>query len=383
MRKTGAGIVRSLTVVLVFLVSACGPTEVPAETFQSLHHKFRVVSVAKDLDHPWSFAFLPRKAGILITERAGRLRLVRDGKLVDKPISGTPRVVDSGQGGLFEILLHPRFDSNRFIYLSYAARGDSGVNTRVTRYRYDAVAHALTEPKLIFDASPGAWGGRHFGGRLVFDRASRLYITTGDRGDMPRAQRLDDHSGSVIRLMDDGSVPPDNPFVNRRGAKKEIYSYGHRNPQGMALHPLSGAIWTHEHGARGGDEINVIRRGRNYGWPVITHGVDYDGSKIGVGSSAPGMEKPLYFWVPSIAPSGMAFYDANRFPRWWTNLFVGALAGQALVRLELNGEHVVREERLLEGEVGRIRAIRTGPDGFLYFTTDDSDGSLLRLEPVR
>lgn len=383
MQLSLARLTARLSVVSAVFLSACSPAEVPAEVIKSEKHDFRVVKIAGDLDHPWGFTFLPRKGGILVTERAGRLRLVRDGKLVEKPIAGVPEVVDSGQGGLFEVVLHPRFSSNRFLYLSYAARGNSGVNTRVTRFRYDADGLALRDPKLIFDAAPGGQGGRHFGGRMVFDRSGRLYITTGDRGDMDRAQKLDDHSGSVIRLIDDGSVPPDNPFVGQAGAKPEIYSYGHRNPQGMALHPLSGAVWTHEHGARGGDEINVVRKGRNYGWPVITHGVDYDGTKIGIGSSAPGMEQPLYTWTPSIAPSGMAFYDANKFSKWWTNLFVGALAGQALVRLELNGEHVVREERLLEGQVGRIRAINTGPDGFLYFTTDDSSGSLLRLEPVR
>jgi glucose/arabinose dehydrogenase len=218
---------------------------------------------------------------------------------------------------------------------------------------------------------------------MVFNRDGYLFITVGDRGDMARAQRLDDHSGSVIRLRDDGTAPQDNPFVGKAGAKPEIWSWGHRNPQGMALHPDTGAVWTHEHGARGGDEVNIIRKGDNYGWPVITHGIDYDGTKIGIGKSALGMEPPLYFWVPSIAPSGMAFYRGNRFRKWNNSLFVGALSGQLLARLEFSDGRVVHEERLLEDRVGRIRDVRTGPDGLVYLTTDADPGKVLRLEPVR
>jgi len=319
---------------------------------------------------------------MLITERAGRLRLYKNGQLDPKPIANVPRVVDSGQGGLLDVVLHPKFSENNLIYLAYAARGQGGVNTRVTRHRFDQKALALKDQKLIFDATPRTFGGRHFGGRMVFDRQGFLYITTGDRGDMDRAQNVADHSGSVIRLHDDGRVPNDNPLINRSGAKPEIYSFGHRNPQGMALHPQTGAVWTHEHGARGGDEVNVVRKGRNYGWPVITHGIDYDGSKIGIGKSAPGMEQPLYYWVPSIAPSGTTFYSGDKFPKWNKSLFVGALRDEALVRLELDGERVTGEERLLVEALGRVRDVRVGPDGFLYLATDDSDGRIVRLEPV-
>ena len=382
MQRSLTRISTRLSVLFVFFLSACGPTDLPAETIRSTLHDFRVTSVAKGLDHPWSVAFLPN-GGLLITERVGRLRLYRDGTLLPKPIAGVPRVVDSGQGGLFDVILHPGFAQNRLLYLSYAARGTGGVHTRVARFRFDEAAHALTEPALIFDATPKARGGRHFGGRMVFDRAGYLFITLGDRGDMDRAQKLGEHSGSVIRLKDDGSVPPDNPFMNRGDARHEIYSYGHRNPQGMARHPRTGAVWTHEHGAQGGDEINIVRPGRNYGWPVITHGIDYDGSKIGIGKSAPGMEQPLYFWVPSIAPSGMAFYDGDKFPKWRNSLFVGALRGELLARLELNGDRVVKEERLLQDRLGRIRDVRTGPDGYLYIAIDDDDGRVLRLEPVK
>jgi glucose/arabinose dehydrogenase len=368
--------------IAVLTIGACTSTELPAETVSSHLHKFRVVPLAKGLEHPWSIAFLPNKS-ILISERAGRLRLYHNGRLDSKPISNVPKVVDSGQGGLFDVTLHPDFGKNQLLYLAYAARGQGGVHTRVTRYRYDATAHALLDAQQIFDASPKASGGRHFGGRMVFDRQGYLYITLGDRGDMDRAQDTAEHSGSVIRLHDDGRIPSDNPLGTQKRAKPEIYSFGHRNPQGMALHPKTGAVWTHEHGARGGDEINIIRPGRNYGWPVITHGIDYDGSKIGIGKSAPGMEQPLYYWVPSIAPAGMAFYTGNKFPKWRNSLFVGALRGETLVRLELKGKQVVKEERLLQNAVGRIRDVRMGPDGFLYLAIDDSDGRLLRLEPAR
>jgi len=357
-------------------------TDLPVETISSQLHKFRVVQLAKGLEHPWSFAFLPNKS-ILISERAGRLRLYQNSRLDPKPIANVPKVVDSGQGGLFDVTLHPEFGKNQLLYLAYAAPGPGGVHTRVTRYRYDAKAHALSDAKQIFDANPKAFGGRHFGGRMIFDRQGFLYITLGDRGDMDRAQDTSDHSGSVIRLHDGGKVPNDNPLRTKTRAKPEIYSFGHRNPQGMALHPKTGAVWTHEHGARGGDEINIIRPGRNYGWPVITHGIDYDGSKIGIGKSAPGMEQPLYYWVPSIAPAGMAFYEGNKFSNWRNSLFVGALRGETLVRLELKGNQVVKEERLLQNAVGRIRDVRMGPDGFLYLATDDSDGRLLRLEPIK
>ena len=365
-----------------FLLSACGPDSVPAETIRSERHSFRMVTLADGLIHPWSMAFLPGGA-MLVTERIGRLRLLKGDKLVSRPIQGLPRIEAGGQGGLFDVLLHPKFSENGWIYLAYRARGSGGSHTRVTRFRYDAADHRLSDAKLIFDARPKAGGGRHFGGRMVFDRDGYLFITVGERGDMARAQRLNDHSGSVIRLRDDGAVPNDNPFVDKVGAKPEIWSWGHRNPQGIALHPDTGAVWTHEHGARGGDEINIIRKGANYGWPVITHGIDYDGTKIGIGKSAPGMEQPLHFWVPSIAPSGMAFYRGEKFSKWNNSLFVGALAGQLLVRLELVDGRVVREERLLQDRVGRIRDVRTGPDGLVYLTTDDDPGKVLRLEPVR
>jgi glucose/arabinose dehydrogenase len=279
------------------------------------------------------------------------------------------------------VALHPRFKDNGLVYLSYAARGADGVGTEVARGRL--AGHRLEDVQVIFRQSPKGSTGRHFGSRLVFNRQGYLFITLGDRGEMERAQRPGDHAGSVIRLHDDGRVPEDNPFIGKPGWKPEKYTLGNRNQQGAALNPKTGVLWTHEHGPQGGDEVNVIRAGANYGWPVITYGVQYViGTQIGEGTHKAGMEQPLHKWVPSIAPSGMAFYTGDRFPKWRGNLFVGALKAQLLVRLELDGEKVAREERLLEGALGRIRDVRTGPDGFIYLLTDESRAVLARLEPA-
>jgi glucose/arabinose dehydrogenase len=241
----------------------------------------------------------------------------------------------------------------------------------------------MTEVEVLFTMEPKTRSGQHFGGRIVFDQSGMLYLTLGDRGDKARAQQLDDHAGSVIRLHDDGRVPLDNPFVMKNNAKPEKWTLGNRNIQGAAIHPQSGALWTHEHGPQGGDEINVMRAGRNYGWPVITHGVTYgSGSKIGEGQAKAGLEQPLYVWVPSIAPSGLAFVNGDKFPHWKGNLLIGALRDQSLVRLELDGEKVLREERMLKGQLGRIRDVRMGPDGLVYLLTDSTQGALIRLEPI-
>ena len=371
-----------LTLIGIALIGAAFvSTSLPAKTVKTLLHDFRVVQLANGLEHPWSIAFTPDNS-ILVSERPGRLRLYREGRLDPQPIANVPQVVNRGQGGLFDVTLHPDFSSNQLLYLAYAAGETDGVQTRVTRYRYDAGTHKLSDEKLIFEAKPKTFSGRHFGGRMVFDTKGYLYITMGDRGKMSLAQDISDHSGSVIRLHGDGGIPKDNPFLTKKRMRPEIYSFGHRNPQGMAVHPQTGAVWTHEHGARGGDEINIIRPGRNFGWPVITHGTDYDGSAIGIGKSAPGLEQPLYYWVPSIAPAGMAFYTGNRFIKWKNSLFIGALRGKSLIRLELEGDTIVKEERLLQNSLGRIRDVRVGPDGLLYLVTDSHDGLLLRLEPI-
>ena len=350
-----------------------------AQSYGSQEHAFRVVKVAEGLQQPWSVAFLP-DGRMLVTEKPGRLRLVVNGKLLAEPVAGMPQVTVHGQGGFFDAVPHPQFEKNQLVYLSYAARGDDGVGTELARGKL--VDGRLENVQVLFRQSPKGKSGNHFGGRIVFDRAGFLYLTLGDRGEMPRAQRPDDHAGSVIRLHDDGRVPSDNPFVGKAGWKPEKFDLGHRNQQGAALHPVTGMLWTHEHGPQGGDEINVIRAGTNYGWPVITYGVNYGiGTKIGEGTQKEGMAQPLYYWVPSIAPSGMAFYTGDKFPKWKGDLFVGSLKFQLLVRLRLDGEKVVKEERLLQGALGRIRDVRMGPDGFLYLVTDESPGVVARLEP--
>jgi glucose/arabinose dehydrogenase len=364
------------------LTAGCGgqPDAAPQGPVSSEQATFEVVTVAAGLEHPWGMAFLPN-GDVLITERPGRLRLLREGALDPTPIAGVPAVHASGQGGLLDVALDPDFAANGLIYLSYAAAGDGGNGTRVLRARLGE--GRLEDPEVIFTALPLVNSSKHFGSRLVFDRQGHLFITVGERGQDERAQDLADLNGAVIRLHPDGSVPQDNPFAGRADARPEIFSYGHRNPQGMAVHPETGAVWTHEHGPRGGDEVNVIQPGVNYGWPVITHGISYAGFPIGEGEEKPGMAQPLYHWVPSIAPSGMAFYTGDEFPDWRGDLFVGALRDELLARLEIDGERVVAEERLLEGTIGRIRDVETGPDGFLYLLTDESDGGLYRLEPAK
>jgi glucose/arabinose dehydrogenase len=320
---------------------------------------------------------------MLVTERAGRLRLVgQDFRLDLKPIAGLPDVVSQGQGGLFDVVLHPEYAQNGWIYWAYNAPGAGGWGTALARGKLQG--SRMTEVQVLFSMQPKTRSSQHFGGRIVFDKAGMLYLTLGDRGDKDRAQQLDDHAGSVIRLHDDGRVPADNPFAKRAGALPEKWTLGNRNMQGAALHPKTSELWTHEHGPQGGDEVNVMRSGLNYGWPVITYGVNYGfGTRIGEGQTKPGMVQPLHLWVPSIAPSGMAFVSGSRFPQWAGDLLVGALRDQMLVRLVLDGEKVVREERLLKGLVGRIRDVRMGPDGLVYLLTDDAEGALLRLEPVK
>jgi len=370
-----------VTLAVAVIATGCGgqPGAAQQGPIASEQATFELVTVASGLEHPWAMAFLP-DGDVLITERAGRLRLVRGGVLDPEPIAGVPPVYASGQGGLLDVALDPAFASNRTIYLSYAAPGDGGNSTRVARATLgDGRLEGLEE---IFVAEPLVRSSKHFGSRLAFDPQGHLFITVGERGQGDRSQDTGDHNGSVIRLHPDGSVPEDNPFVGDAGARPEIFSYGHRNPQGLAIHPETGVPWLHEHGARGGDEVNVVQPGVNYGWPVITHGIDYSGAPIGEGTHKDGMAQPIHYWVPSIAPSGMAFYDGAAFPEWQGDLFVGALRSELLARLELDGEQVVAEERLLDGAIGRIRDVRVGPDGYLYLLTDERDGGLYRLQPA-
>ncbi|MBP9943359.1 MAG: PQQ-dependent sugar dehydrogenase [Desulfomicrobium sp.] len=361
--------------MLVLLANPAG-----AEEFSSRHHRFRVTTVAGGLEHPWSLAFLPG-GDMLVSERPGRLRIIRGGVLQDAPVQGLPQIRARGQGGLLDLLPHPDFARNHILFFSYSAEYGNGVTTHVARARLEH--DTLKDVNVIFRAEPASTGRVHFGSRLSHDRQGRLYVSVGDRGQMRRAQQLDDHAGKILRINEDGSVPEDNPFVGQENAWTEIYSYGHRNPQGMAVHPKTGEIWTHEHGPRGGDEINIIHPGVNYGWPVVTLGIDYTGFSIGDGlKHMPGMEDPIHEWTPSIAPSGMAFYTGDAFGAWKGNLFVGALSHRHLARLELSGQVVVGEERLLESLGLRIRDVRVGPEGSLWLLTDHDPGQVLRLDPL-
>jgi len=348
---------------------------------QTERHAVRVTVLTGGLEHPWSLAFLP-DGRMLVTERPGRLRYVEaDGTLDPTPIGGLPAAVaESGQGGLHDVVLHPDFARNRLVYIAYAGRSGRRYGTELARGRLDG--HRLEDVEVLFRALPKSSGGRHFGGRVVLDGMGHVFLTLGDRGDRPRAQDLGDHAGSVIRLAEDGGVPADNPFVPVAGARPEIFSLGNRNVQGAALNPWTGELWTHEHGPQGGDEVNVIRSGANYGWPVITFGKNYGiGTSIGEGTHRDDVAPPLHQWTPSIAPSGMAFYDGDRFPGWRGSLLVGALKFRYLARLELDGERVVREERMLEDVLGRIRDVRVGPDGLVYLLNDHPNGVIARLSP--
>jgi glucose/arabinose dehydrogenase len=369
---------RALTALLLI----CGVAHAAApQIFDSQAGKLSVTEIATGLENPWSLAFLP-DGRMLVSERPGRLRIVSAQGQVGAALSGVPAVVARGQGGLLDVVLAPDFSDSRRLYFSYSEPRPGGGNaTTVAHARLTDTA--LQQVTVIFRQQPAIDSQQHFGSRLVFDRDGALFITLGDRNRArDRVQSLDNHIGKIVKLTADGQVPSDNPFADRDGALPEIWSYGHRNVQGAALHPLSGALWTHEHGAKGGDELNIARAGRNYGWPVISHGREYSGLKIGAGLQRhEGMEQPLHYWVPSIAPSGMAFYTADRFPAWKNSLFIGSLKFGQLVRLQLDGERVVSEERLLEGLNRRIRDIRAGPDGALYLLTDEADGAILRVEP--
>jgi len=338
------------------------------------------VTVAQGLVNPWSLAFLP-DGRLLVTEKPGRLRIVEKDGTLGAPIGGLPAISVGGQCGLLDVALDPRFADNALVYWSYAEPGDGGNSTAVARGKLSG--NALTEVRTIFVQLPKVSSSAHCGGRLVFARDGRLFVTLGERfSRKDDAQGLDNHLGKIVRIEADGRVPADNPFVGRAGALPEIWSLGHRNVQGAALHPATGELWESEHGPQGGDEINLIEPGRNYGWPLVTFGRNYvTGTRIGEEGPKPGFEQPLKTWVPtSIAPSGMAFLTSERYPGWQGSLFIGALRGQALVRLTLDGRRVVGEERLLENLGERIRDVRQGPDGWLYVLTDADKGRILRLE---
>ncbi len=355
----------------------------PAMAERSELGELQLTEVVGGLEHPWSLAFLPDDQGSLITERPGRLRWLDAQGRLQAPLAGLPQVYARGQGGLLDVALSPDFARDRLVYLSYAEADESGdkAGTAVGRGRLSEDMRGLQDFRVIFRQQPKLSEGIHFGSRLAFDRQGFLYISLGENNQRATAQELDKLQGKLVRLNPDGSVPPDNPFVGKPGARAEIWSYGHRNPQGMALNPWSGAIWLHEHGPRGGDEINVPLKGRNYGWPLATHGVNYSLLPIpeAEGEQVAGTEAPQHVWEKSPAVSGMAFYSAERFPAWRHSLFIGALADQSLIRLQLDGDRVGHEERLLQDQGWRIRDVRQGPDGYLYLLTDAPDGKLVRL----
>jgi glucose/arabinose dehydrogenase len=351
------------------------------EAIQSSQHNFRIVEMASGLERPWGIAFLPN-GDMLVTEKAGRLRIIRDGKLDPQPIDGLPdNIFAEGQGGLLDVQLHPDFEKNKLVYISYAGRDGKLSGTEVARGELSG--NRLENVETIFVATPKTSTALHYGSRLVFASDGTLLITLGDKYHrMKDAQNPANHLGSIIRIHSDGSIPEDNPFIGKsKTHKAEVYSYGHRNVQGLAIRPTDQTIWAHEHGPRGGDEVNTIKPGANYGWPAITYGIDYSGAIISDQTHSPGMEQPIVYWDPSIAPCGMTFYDGDAFPNWKGDLFVGALVGQHLRRLEMRGDKVIEEEVLLKG-LSRIRDVETGPDGYLYLLTDDFNGKVLRLEPA-
>jgi glucose/arabinose dehydrogenase len=372
-RRAGAALALGLAAPALVLRAQPASTRV-----RTARGELEVAEVATDLEHPWGLAFLP-DGRMLVTERPGRLRIVeRDGTL-SAPVAGVPPVLARAQGGLLDVAPSPGFATDRTLFLSYAEPTPAGGRTAVARAELDGAA--LRDVRTIFRQRPDASGGFHWGSRLVFDRAGMLFVTLGERYSLrERAQDLGTHLGKIVRIRPDGSVPPDNPFVGRTDALPEIWSYGHRNVQGAALHPETGRLWAHEHGPRGGDELNVVLPGRNYGWPVITFGREYGlGAPIGEGTAKPGIEPPKVQWTPSIAPSGMAFVDGDRLAAWRGQLLVGALSFRSLYRLELDGETVVGQERMLESLGRRIRDVRVGPDGHAWLLTDEPRGALLRL----
>jgi len=356
------------------------------QTYETSEQRIRVVLLANGLANPWSMAWLPN-GDMLVTERAGRLRILRDGVLDPEPITGVPEVRVTILGGLLEVLLHPDFASNRTLYLSYAKGGEGDLaTTALARARFDG--KALTDVEEIFVAENWSTSPTNFGGRMVFGRDGKLYLTIGERQEQERAQNGMLHGGKVLRLNDDGTVPPDNPFVGKEGFLPEIYSLGHRSPQGLAVHPETGAIWENEHGPLGGDELNIVLPGRNYGWPLVTYGKDYDGSTISELTSRPDLEAPYMYWVPSIAISGLTFYTGERFPAWKGNAFVGSMmAGRIrwtghIQRLTFENGQPIQREPILSELKQRIRDVRQGPDGLLYVLTDQNPGVLLRIEPA-
>lgn len=398
LRESAAGVVCASTLLL----GACTPPGGEAKdtappVVESQLHKFRIVTVADGFQQPWSIALLPG-GDILVTEKAGRLRIIRDGVLQAEPIAGVPKIYYNRQGGLFDVVLHPNFEKNQLVYLSFAKPNDDESESTTAVIRGKLTGMQLTDVEEVFEAQAWSEVPAHYGAKLAFDRDGYLFVTIGDRAvnplTMPRsehpAQGLATHHGKIVRLHDDGSIPDDNPFVGQESALSDIWSYGHRNQQGLTVHPETGDLWSTEHGPQGGDELNLIRPGANYGWPVIGYSVNYGGERFHEDTHREGMEQPVQFWTPSIAISGLMVYSGEQFSEWDGHFFVGGLAAKQVARLPItigeNGYLVGGMERppLLTG-YARFRDVRQGPDGFIYLATDDRSGGLtpvLRLEPV-
>lgn len=373
--------VLAATAIAVSLLLSAGEARAIDEVVTTEAGKIRVQTFAEGLEHPWGLAFLP-DGRMLVSECEGRLRIVSAGGHVSPPLNGVPKVDAREQGGLLDVAVDPDFARNRLVYLSFAEPGKNGTNSTAVA-RGKLTGSGLVDVKVIFSQQPKVASTLHFGSRLVFDREGHLFITLGERSKnefRAQAQDLGSDLGKVVRINTDGSIPKDNPFVGKPGARPEIWSLGHRNQQGAALNPATGELWTDEHGPKGGDEINIVRAGKNYGWPVVSHGLNYDGTPVGTGKQrGAGFVDPVHHWVPSIGVSGMAFYTGDAIAKWKGNLFVGGMAIPKLVRLELDGDRITHEEALLEDLGARIRTVKQGPDGALYLLTDDGEDRILRL----
>ena len=367
----------------VLLMSNREINDVPNSQKTITEADLKLETVVTGLNMPWATAFLP-DGRLLVTERVGKLRLVKDGILDPQEITGLPAILFKGQGGLLDVMLHPDYSSNGWIYISYSSpkaageEGDEGgANTALLRAKLKD--HALTEVQVLYKAMPNVKSSPHYGGRIVFDKKGYVFLSVGERGQKENSQNLGKIQGKIVRLHDDGKIPTDNPFAKTAGAKPEIWSYGHRNPQGMVIHPTTGVIWEHEHGPQGGDELNIVQRGKNYGWPLVTFGIDYDNSIISKDTAATGMEQPVIYWKPSIAPCGMTFINNKKFKDWNGDLLVGSLKFMYLQHLVVRGNKVVKKQIIFE-KIGRVRDVRQGPDGNIYVVLENS-GSIVRISP--
>ncbi len=367
-----------ITLLLSGSLTSCYSQE---KNIRSEKLEFTTETIETGISVPWGMVFLPG-GDILVTDKTGKIRVIRDNKLVETPIEGVPLVYNRSQGGLFDLELHPDYKNNEWIYISYAAPDDPAKPTGAITYimRAKLSGSKLTDQQIIFKGSPFSKGGVHFGGRMEFGTDGYLYFSIGERGEKEKAQSLELYNGKIYRVKDDGSIPADNPFIDTPGAIKAIYSYGHRNPQGLALSPFTGQLWETEHGPMGGDELNIIRKGKNYGWPKITYGIDYDGKLISKDSVMEGMEQPVTFWRPSIGTSNLVFINSDKYPSWKGNILVCSMAKQYLERVELEGDKVVHQEKLFQG-IGRVRTVAVSPEGFIYLTVEGA-GKIIKIVPV-